>query len=112
MVHDYTERVDGIQIRGVTYFPGYEPENGPIKYDVVKWVTRTKPVEVTGLTGEKRLSTEYCYSIATLIWDEDEQAFDIESIGLRLIEAKLTERAQDMILAFCKLKVIELGPEY
>ena len=113
MVNTYTERVDGIQIRDVMYLLGYEPENSPIKYDVVKWVTRAKPIEVTDLdTGKKKLSTEYCYSIATLIWDEDEEAFDIEGVGLRLIEAKLTERAQDMILAFCKLKAIELGREY
>lgn len=109
MSNSYTERVDGIQIRDVTYLSDYEPENKPIQYDVVKWVTRTKPTEVTDLnTGKKKLSTEYCYSIATLIWDEDEEAFDINSIGLRLIEAKLTERAQDMILAFCALKEIEL----
>ena len=108
MSNSYTERVDGIQIRDVTYLSDYEPENKPIQYDVVKWVTRKEPVEVTDLTGKKKLSTEYCYSIATLIWDEDEEAFDIESVGLRLIEAKLTERAQDMIVAFCALKEIEL----
>ena len=101
---EYTKRVDGFQIRDITYFcdPPAEPSR---RYDVVKWVS-CSPHEVYSLRQNKYITiTEYCFSIGTLEWDEKESDFEFKSVGLRALEYPPTKRARKMILDFCKKAV-------
>ena len=41
---NYTGRIDGFQIRDVTYI-GLPPQSTPPQYDIVKWVKADKPYE-------------------------------------------------------------------
>lgn len=111
---DYTERVEGFQIRDVTYF-GDPPVNAPIQFDVVKWKPEENPHlcdsfrKVNGKwVVEKKLITEYCYSVGTLKWNEHEKAFDFESVGIRWLEEKPSETVIDMILKFIEEKEKEI----
>lgn len=105
---EYTPRVDGFQIRDVTYV-GLPPKDAQPKYAVVKWVQREKPIEVYDLRlGQTRLSSEYCYVCADLEWDADEGCFEFRGIGLRFLEAHPSEAVMDMILDFCEKKAKEI----
>ena len=111
---EYTERLHGYQIRDVSYW-GRPPENTPIQYDIVKWVD-TDPTEVNQVYRDdkgcvqvrKAISTEYCYSVAFLEWNDREPCFNFESVGLRWLEEKPPEEVIDMILDFCKKKEKEI----
>ena len=102
---DYTERVEGFQIRDVTYL-GRPPKNAPITYDIVKWNKYDKPqrarVIQNGVDCGELDVTEYCYSVAFLEWDAHEKWFELKSVGMRFVEAKPSEAVMDMILDFCK----------
>lgn len=105
---EYTERVDGFQIRDVTYW-GAPPKDAPIQYAVVKWVKSDPPYEaIDARTGEKKMVYEYCFVVADLVWDDREPCFDINSVGLRLLEDPLTPAAIEMVLDFCEKKYNEL----
>ena len=107
---EYTPRVDGFQIRDVTYL-GKPPKDAPQKYAVVKW-KECKPTSVIdGRTGEPIVMTEYCYVVADLVWNTHEPCFEIEGVGLRLLEARPSDAAIDMILDFCEKKSEELLKE-
>ena len=107
---DYTDRIDGYQIRDVIYF-GKTPENAPIKFDVVKWV-QTEPFEAYNMrTGKKETHTEYCYSVAFLEWDSHEPQFELHSVGLRWLEERPSEAVIEMVLQFCEEKGKELDYE-
>ena len=102
---DYTERVEGFQIRDVVYF-GKPPKDAPIKYDIVKWCQHDRPfmahVFENGMDcGEKEI-TESCYSVAFLEWDAHDACFELRSVGMRFVEAKPSEAVMDLILDFCK----------
>lgn len=69
---EYTERVEGYQIRDVLYF-GKPPENAPIRFDIVKWFRRTlatnmarhgMPVqEVAAILGHEKIDTTMKYVV-------------------------------------------------
>lgn len=104
---DYTSRIDGFQIRDLVYLPGFEPKEPQRQFDIVKW-QQTEPREVIdGKTGEKRISTEYCYSVARLNWDEKIEGFNFQSIGLRWLEIEPTAAVCQMIKAFAEFKTME-----
>ena len=94
------------EIRDVTYLID-SPKNRPIEFDLVKWQEH-KPYEVTDLeTGEKKLSTENCFSIARLRWNDREPCFEFESIGLRYLENR-EDGLEEWLLKWCKLKEFEI----
>ena len=106
----YTERVDGFQIRDVTYL-GDPPQDRPIMFDIVKWA-QTEPHEVMDLrTGKPKVSAEHCYSVARLVWNQREPCFEFQSIGMRWLEANPTERVIKMITEFADRKEDELLDE-
>lgn len=105
---EYTPRVDGFQIRDITYI-GRPPKNEPIKYAIVKWETADEPYEaIDARTGKPKMITEYCYVVADLAWNPKEPCFELQGIGLRLLESRPTDAAIDMILDFCERKSKEL----
>lgn len=109
---NYTERIDGFQIRDVAYL-GEPPKDVPPEYDIVKWV-QTEPREVIDLrTGRKKISTEYCYSVARLTWNAKEPCFEFASVGLRWLGENVPQRVIDAILDFAEKKGKELcGDDY
>lgn len=86
---NYTERVNGVQIRDVIWIK--DPGKIPPKFDIVKWDT--------GDSGK-----EFCYSLAHLEWDPHEPCFDFKSIGLRWLEdpACMDPDVIKMIRDFCE----------
>ena len=112
---NYTERIDGYQIRDVTYI-GMPPKDAPIKYDVVKWAKPDKPYEAFSWDEKKnemvkKLFTEYCFTVGTLVWNRKEPCFEFESCGLRWLEEKPSETVVDMVLKFAEEKAKELEAE-
>lgn len=107
----FPEPIDSIEIRDITYFPGYEPKTKQRRFDIVKWENHP-PREVTNLrTGKKEISTCNCYSIATLEWDEKERGFELHSVGTRWLEAAPSKKVCDMILKFCDKMAAEYEEE-
>ena len=105
---NYTERIEGYQIRDVTYI-GLPPKNTPIQYDIVKWAKYGEPHEVFSLdTGKREMMTEFCYSVGRLVWNPKEPCFKFESVGLRWLEEKPPEAVVDMVLKFAEEKAKEL----
>ena len=69
------------------------------------------PHEVTdSTTGEKKIQTRYCFSIATLTWNKKEQTFEFESVGLRYLQHRV-DGLEDYILNFCEEMIKELDKE-
>jgi len=95
-------RTDGFEVRNITYFPGYEKKRER-RFDVVKWDT-CEPTLVTTRGGQMKWITEYCYSVANLIWNPEEKEFDLVSIGLRFPESHPSAAAMDMICKFAREK--------
>ena len=62
------------------------------------------------ITGEKKIQTRYCFSVAMLTWDKKEQSFDFESVGLRYLQHRV-DGLEDYILKFCKEMKKELDEE-
>lgn len=112
---EYTERVDGFQIRDVCYF-GQPPVDAPIRFDVVKWVQEKEPHFGTVLHSDENgrwysreeWCTEYCYTVGTLEWNDHEPCFEFHSCGLRWLEAKPSDAVIDMVLKFCEEKEKEI----
>lgn len=108
---EYTERVDGFQIRDVVYI-GLPPKGTSPKFDVVKWVTLDPPLDIVNLeTGKKQTITEHCYTVGWLEWDEKGGGFDFKSCGLRWLEADPTQAVINMVLDFADKKAEELERE-
>lgn len=104
---NYTDRVDDFQIRDVNYI-GLPPKNTPPQYDIVKWV-QTEPRKVISWeTMKEETVTEYCYSVAHLVWNRKETCFEFQSVGLRWLEANATKNVIDMVLMFAEEKGKEL----
>ena len=89
---NYTGRIDGFQIRDVTYI-GLPPKSTPPQYDIVKFSIDKKD----GLPG-----------FGDLVWDSKEPCFDFKSVGLRWLEANPTQAVIDMVLKFAEEKEMEL----
>ena len=97
---EYTPIVEGFQIRDITYLSddkNYEKNSYPTEFDIVKWNNDN--------------SVKSCYSVGYLKWNPREPCFEFQSIGLRWIEAKPSEKVCDMILFFCKMMEIVLDNE-
>ena len=111
---DYTERVDGFQIRDLTYFfPRKERETRIKNFDIVKWQSFDTPHKTFAYNDktkkfEDTMVDESCYSIATLDWNEKEDDFELNPVGLRIFTSGLTQAAMDMIVRFAKEKAKEL----
>ena len=104
---EYTDRIDGFQIRDVTYL-GEPPKDAPIRFDIVKW-EQTEPRRVINLkTGQYEDSTEYCYSVGRLEWNTKEPCMEFYSIGLRWLYANPPQRVVDAIIEFAEKKSEEL----
>jgi len=115
---EYTERIDGFQIRDISYF-GKPPVDAPIRFDIVKWFPEKKPYIGTvyrstpiGWTSNEELITEHCYSVATLEWNSHEPCFEFHSVGLRWLEEKPSEAVINMILKFCEEKEKEIEDDF
>ena len=90
------------EIRDVTYLRE-PPKNRPIEFDLVKW-REHEPYEVTDWqSGEKKLSTKYCFSIARLWWNDHEPCFDFESVGLRYLKYR-EDGLEEWLMKWCELK--------
>lgn len=99
MVRVYTDEWNGFQFRAPCYVDGHFE---PCKFDLIKWVDN-EPIEVLDLyTGEKKISTRHCFSIAQLTWNDHEQGFDFKSVGLRYLEHR-TDGLEKFIFDFCDM---------
>lgn len=94
------------EIRDIVYF-GKPPKDRPIEFDLVKWQEH-EPYEVIDLgTGEKKMSTKHCFSIARLWWNDHEPCFEFESVGLRYLENR-EDGLEEWLLKWCELKEYEI----
>lgn len=76
-------RFKDFEIRPTCFLDGH---TDPMKWDVVKWHDH-KPIEATDWnTGEKKISTRSCYSVAQLWWNVKEPCWEFESVGTRFLE--------------------------
>ena len=103
-------RYDDIEIRDLTYIPGYEPEEDQRIYDIIKWEP-CDPIYVETKSGQMKYMTETCYSIATLIWDSKEEDFYLKSVGTRWLEVAPSKEICNMILDFAHTKEKEFAEE-
>lgn len=101
------DKWNDFEIRPPTYLDGhFEPK----QFDLVKWCNQ-EPIEVIDLkTGEKKISTRYCFSIGSLNWDEHEKYFEFESVGLRFLE-NYVDGLNEFILNFAHKMEKELNKE-
>lgn len=105
---NYTERIDGIQIRSMTYLPGYEPKEDKREFDIVKWEEEKEPYLACDYkTGQMKIITEYCYSLGKLQWNEKDEDFVFISVGTRCFKTHISEAAANMIVKFCENKANE-----
>ena len=104
MLRVYGEEWNGFQFRSPTYLDGHFD---PYEFDLVKW-REHEPYEVTDWqSGEKKLSTKYCFSIARLWWNDKEPCFEFESVGLRYLEYR-EDGLEEWLMKWCKLKEYEI----
>ena len=82
----------------------------PHKCDLVKWEDCEPHEVIDWVTGEKKMSSRFCFSIGTLIWDSKEPWFYFESCGLRYFEHRI-DGLEEFILDFCKMMEKELLEE-
>ena len=105
IVRVYTDEWNSFQFIAPRYLDGHFD---PYKFDLVKWVN-CNPHEVIDLyTGKNKISTRYCFTVATLILDKREQWFRFESCGLRYLEYRI-DGLEKFILDFCKMMERELN---
>lgn len=98
MVKTYTEKYKGFQIRDINYLDD-PPDDEPIMFDVVQWCE-------DAYSGK-----EYCWSVARLIYDDKEPCFDLQSVGLRWVEAHPPREVEDWIIKWCDYKLRELDSD-
>lgn len=59
----------------------------PNSYDVELWRHADEPFESTNIkTGEKSIEQDYCFSIATIIYDEHNHEWSLKSVGTRFLD--------------------------
>lgn len=103
----YTGIYKGFQIRDCQYLCE-PPKNIPLRFNIVKWYNHD-PYEVTNIeTGEKTTSTESCYSVANLEYNEKESCFELISVGLRWLECHPDEDVENWLIKWCEYKLQEL----
>ena len=107
MTKEYTDIYKGYQIRDCVYL-GELPKGNPTIFDVVRWKYRSKPFKVTYANGETKISNKYCYSVAHIIYDREEDWFDFKSIGLRWLEEHPDRDVENWITDWCHYKISEL----
>lgn len=82
----------------------------PGRYELVKWYDH-EPMEMTSMrTGEKKTSTRSCFVTAWLTWDVDECGWDMESVGLRLVE-NWVDGLDQFILKWCEIAAVCMEDE-
>lgn len=114
---DYTERVDGFQIRDITSLLQKRKKNTPTKsFDIVKWERIDPPRKMFSFNDkigkfEEKMIEECCYSIAFLEWNDEEHEFELTTFGLRILTSGLTQDAMDMIVRFAEEKAKEFETE-
>lgn len=96
---------DGFEMRNPVYLPGFWPKQNV--YDLVKWEL-CEPRIVSRLDGQQEIICEYCYVVAQLIWDSEEEEFELRSIGMRLPESHPSEEAMEMVCEFAREKEAKL----
>ena len=106
-MNNYTERINGFQIRDPSYIPGFEPEEPSRSFDIVKWQQHPPYETMDLITGEKKTSTESCYSIGELKWNEHEQDFEFKSFGMRWLDADVPVEFCRVVKAFAAFKAAE-----
>lgn len=108
---NYTDIVNGYQIRDVTYI-GLPPKDAPPKYDIVRWYDCEPHRAINMMTGEEMTVTRCCYSVAFLEWDRHEGWWRFHSVGTRWLEEldqkRVTDAVVNMVLKFCDDKAKEL----
>lgn len=77
----------------------------PKRFELVRWYDH-EPQGVTDLhTGKVVNSTRSCYVVAWLTWDDKELGFELESVGLRLVE-NLVVGLDQFILKWCEMAAV------
>lgn len=99
MIKTYGEEWYGFQFRSPVYLDGHFE---PYEFDLVKWVYR-KPSET-----DNGVSTRYCYSVGTLVWNKKDCNFSFKSVGLRYLRDRI-DGLEEWILDFCEEMSKELG---
>ena len=95
------------EIRPTCYLDGHKD---PKNWDVVKWHDHA-PIAVTDWhTGEKKVSTRSCYSVAFLTWDEKEQCWKFKSVGMRFLR-EYVDGLCEFILKWTELATLTMEDE-
>ena len=103
----YTDEWNGFQFRAPVYLDGHFE---PYQYSLVKFVDCEPYETIDFVTGQKKINTRHCFTIATLKWDKKEYDFDFESCGLRYLEHRI-DGLEKFILDFCDIMREELKEE-
>ena len=75
---------------------GEPPKDAPIEFALVKWFKSEND------------GHEYCYVVGYLIYDEREQYFDFNGVGLRIFEEQITPDICNWVQKWCQYKLAEL----
>ena len=95
------------EISPTCYIDGHTDPN---RFDLVKWYDH-EPWEVTDLkTGEKKISTRSCYSVAHIWWNEKEPCWEFKSVGTRFLE-EYVEGLNEFVLKWMALMDVVRGNE-
>lgn len=76
-------RFKDFEIRPMTFVSNHKD---PKKLEVVKWCKCDPREVIDGLTGEKKISDTYCFSVAFIEWNEKEPCWEFRSVGPRFLE--------------------------
>lgn len=72
------------EIRPTCFLDGH---TDPKRWDVVKWCTLEKPERCFNLgSGEYKMSDTYCFSVASLAWNDKNDCWDMSAVGTRFLE--------------------------
>ena len=72
------------EIRPTCFLDGHKD---PKRWDIVKWAKHDKLMEVTDWeTGKKKMQDTFCFSIATVKWNDKETCWEFRSYGTRFLE--------------------------
>lgn len=82
----------------------------PKRFELVKWYDHEPVPVIDGRTGEKKMSTRSCYVVAWLTWDAKERCFDLESVGLRLVEDWI-DGLDQFIVKWCEVAAVCMDAE-
>lgn len=107
MIRIYGEEWNGFQFRSPVYLDGHFE---PYEFDLVKWENHEPIKAIDGRTGEKKEFARSCYSIGKLTWDNKDQNFEFQSVGLRYLENRI-DGLEEWILEFCDEMRKELETE-